>query len=119
MMEQITSKGKGVLIEKIMDHDVNDAVRKEFDGESGNSGKFPLLEWNQSSQVEMVAKEMVVEKVVDGQDVVSDGDVIPNESYAAIVAQEGVFLGDDEDVIPDELYGVIVAQEGVFLVLLR
>ncbi|GKD63189.1 hypothetical protein Tco_1305297 [Tanacetum coccineum] len=51
MMEQMTSKGKGVVIEEIMDHDVNDVVGKEFDGESGNSGKLPLLEWNQSSQV--------------------------------------------------------------------
>ncbi|GJS35385.1 hypothetical protein Tco_0533767 [Tanacetum coccineum] len=228
-----------------MDHDVNDAIGKEFDGESGNSGKLPLLEWNQSSQarkdgtvvdndfcdfdsyneflppwsaeimitnrtkrlidefefkkllaeidyvfglenssqdslefpyeidfeqemeellnygpnevdfeqrmeellyydtddgasisgrkgilrlglvmkrgcgsVEMVAEEMVVEKAVDGNDggdVVSDGDAIPDELYAAIVAQEGVFSADDGDVIPDELYGVIVAQEGVFL----
>ncbi|GKC93834.1 hypothetical protein Tco_1159276, partial [Tanacetum coccineum] len=27
MMERMTSKGKGVVIEEIMDHDVNDAVR--------------------------------------------------------------------------------------------
>nr|GEY69731.1 zinc finger, CCHC-type [Tanacetum cinerariifolium] len=39
MMKQITSKGKGVLLEEIIDHDVNDAVRKEFDGESGNRVK--------------------------------------------------------------------------------
>nr|GEZ27140.1 hypothetical protein [Tanacetum cinerariifolium] len=45
------SKGDGVVIEEIVDHDVKDAVRKEFDGESGNSDKLPLLEWNQSSQV--------------------------------------------------------------------
>ncbi|GKG16767.1 hypothetical protein Tco_0361724, partial [Tanacetum coccineum] len=64
------------------------------------------------------AEEMVIEKAVDGNDggdVVSDGDAIPDELYAAIVAQEGVFSADDGDVIPDELYGVIVAQEGVFL----
>ncbi|GJS62015.1 RNA-directed DNA polymerase, eukaryota, reverse transcriptase zinc-binding domain protein [Tanacetum coccineum] len=50
MMERMTSKGKGVVIEEIMDHDVNDVVGKEFDSESGNSGKLPLLEWHQSSQ---------------------------------------------------------------------
>ncbi|GJT16411.1 hypothetical protein Tco_0875117 [Tanacetum coccineum] len=50
MMEQMTSKGKGVVIEEIVDNDV-DAVGKEFDGESGNSGKLLLLKWNQSSQV--------------------------------------------------------------------
>nr|GEW05143.1 hypothetical protein [Tanacetum cinerariifolium] len=38
MMKRMTSKGKGVWIEEIVDHDVNDAVRKEFDGKSGNRG---------------------------------------------------------------------------------
>ncbi|GKF20342.1 hypothetical protein Tco_0068980 [Tanacetum coccineum] len=45
MIERMTSKGKGVVIEEIMDHDV---VGKEFDSESGNNGKLRLLEWNQS-----------------------------------------------------------------------
>ncbi|GJS25157.1 hypothetical protein Tco_0453789 [Tanacetum coccineum] len=50
-MEQMTSKAKGVVIEEIIDHDVNDVVGKDFDGESGNSGKLSLLKWNQSNQV--------------------------------------------------------------------
>ncbi|GJY63307.1 hypothetical protein Tco_0464767 [Tanacetum coccineum] len=50
MMKRMTSKGKGVVTEEFMDHDVNDVVGKEFDGESGNNGKLPLLEWNQSTQ---------------------------------------------------------------------
>nr|GEV65740.1 transposase, MuDR [Tanacetum cinerariifolium] len=33
MIEGMTSKGKGVVIEEIMDHDVSDAVGKEFDSE--------------------------------------------------------------------------------------
>ncbi|GJZ65324.1 ty3-gypsy retrotransposon protein, partial [Tanacetum coccineum] len=37
LMEQVTSKGKVVLIEEIVDHDVNDVVRKELDADSGNS----------------------------------------------------------------------------------
>ncbi|GKC45248.1 hypothetical protein Tco_1062970 [Tanacetum coccineum] len=37
MMEQMTSKDKGVVKEEIMDHDVNDVVGKEFDGERGKS----------------------------------------------------------------------------------
>ncbi|GJW44397.1 hypothetical protein Tco_0073196 [Tanacetum coccineum] len=45
MMERMMSMGKGVVIEEIVDHDV---VGKEFDSESGNSGKLRLLEWNQS-----------------------------------------------------------------------
>nr|GEW56200.1 hypothetical protein [Tanacetum cinerariifolium] len=50
-MKQMTSKGKGVVIEEIVDHDFNDVVGKDFDGESGNSGKLSLLECNQSCQV--------------------------------------------------------------------
>ncbi|GJW73730.1 hypothetical protein Tco_0133100 [Tanacetum coccineum] len=42
MIEGMTSKGKGVMIEEIMDHDVNDVVGKEFDSENGNSRKLPL-----------------------------------------------------------------------------
>ncbi|GJX94245.1 hypothetical protein Tco_0348831 [Tanacetum coccineum] len=51
MMERMTSKGKGTLIQEIMDDDVNDVVRKEFDGDSGNSGKLPLLIFHQTTQV--------------------------------------------------------------------
>ncbi|GJZ18265.1 hypothetical protein Tco_0554388 [Tanacetum coccineum] len=35
-------EGKAVLIEKIRDHDVKDAVEKELDADSGNSSKIPL-----------------------------------------------------------------------------
>nr|GEW18980.1 hypothetical protein [Tanacetum cinerariifolium] len=50
MMERITSKVKGMVIEEIVDHDVNDVVGKEFDGESRKSGKLSLLEWNQTNK---------------------------------------------------------------------
>ncbi|PWA45148.1 hypothetical protein CTI12_AA513730 [Artemisia annua] len=40
------SKGKGVVIEEIVDHDVNDDVGKDVDGETGNTGKLLLLEWH-------------------------------------------------------------------------
>lgn len=49
--------------------------------------------------VEVVAEEKVVEGVIDGEQVVCDGDVIPDDLYVAIVAQVGVFLDDDGDVI--------------------
>ncbi|GKC10254.1 hypothetical protein Tco_1001864 [Tanacetum coccineum] len=45
------SKGKGVVIEEIMeDHDVKDAVRKGFASESENSGKLLLLKWHDSNE---------------------------------------------------------------------
>ncbi|GJT13752.1 hypothetical protein Tco_0860794 [Tanacetum coccineum] len=43
IMERMKSKGKDVLIEEIVDHDVNDAVGKEFDTNGGNNGKLPLF----------------------------------------------------------------------------
>ncbi|PWA66303.1 hypothetical protein CTI12_AA328520 [Artemisia annua] len=46
MIERMMTKGKGV------DHDVNDAVGKDLDGETGNSGKLLLLEWHKTSQPE-------------------------------------------------------------------
>ncbi|PWA77159.1 hypothetical protein CTI12_AA125040 [Artemisia annua] len=46
MMERMMSKGKGVVIEEIVDHDVNDGVGKDVDGENGNTGKLLLLEWH-------------------------------------------------------------------------
>ncbi|PWA70834.1 hypothetical protein CTI12_AA285380 [Artemisia annua] len=44
MMERMMSKGKGVVIEEIVDHDVNDDVGKDVDGETGNIEKLLLLE---------------------------------------------------------------------------
>ncbi|GJZ15955.1 hypothetical protein Tco_0551632 [Tanacetum coccineum] len=35
-------------LKELEDHDVNDVGGKEFDSESGNSGKLPLLEWHNS-----------------------------------------------------------------------
>ncbi|PWA96198.1 hypothetical protein CTI12_AA040590 [Artemisia annua] len=52
MIERMMTKGKGVVIEEIVDHDVNDAVGKDVDGETGNSGKLLLLEWHKTSQPE-------------------------------------------------------------------
>ncbi|PWA85111.1 hypothetical protein CTI12_AA153160 [Artemisia annua] len=52
MMERMMSKGKGVVIEEIVDHDVNDDVGKDVDGETGNTGKLLLLEWHETSQPE-------------------------------------------------------------------
>ncbi|GJZ52841.1 hypothetical protein Tco_0607726 [Tanacetum coccineum] len=49
-MKRMTSKGKGVVIEETMDHDVNDAIGKEFDVESGTIVKLTLLEWNRKNQ---------------------------------------------------------------------
>ena len=46
MIDRMMSKSKGVVIEEIMDRDVNYAVGKDLDGENGNSGKLPLLEWH-------------------------------------------------------------------------
>ncbi|PWA49281.1 hypothetical protein CTI12_AA481420 [Artemisia annua] len=46
MMERMMTKGKGVVIEEIVDHDVNDAVGKDVDGETGDTGKLLLLEWH-------------------------------------------------------------------------
>ncbi|GJY66089.1 hypothetical protein Tco_0468327 [Tanacetum coccineum] len=51
MPERMASKGKGVLIEENVDHDVNDVVGKEFDGDTKNSGKLPLLTFHYTSQV--------------------------------------------------------------------
>nr|GEV34569.1 hypothetical protein [Tanacetum cinerariifolium] len=65
---------------------------------------------------ERVAKEMVAEEAVDGDDgeqVVSNGLVILDELYDTIVAQEEGFLVDDGDVIPDEVVAEVVAQKGV------
>nr|GEV12166.1 hypothetical protein [Tanacetum cinerariifolium] len=42
MMKRMTSKGKAKLIEEIVDHDVSDAVGKEFDAHSRNSDKLSL-----------------------------------------------------------------------------
>ncbi|PWA77147.1 aminopeptidase [Artemisia annua] len=52
MMERMMTKGKGVVIEEIVDHDVNDNVGKDVDGETGNTGKLLLLEWHKTSQPE-------------------------------------------------------------------
>nr|GEV16202.1 hypothetical protein [Tanacetum cinerariifolium] len=51
LMERMTSKGKAVLIEEIVDHDVNDVVGNELDADSRNSGKIPLVTFNQTSHV--------------------------------------------------------------------
>ncbi|GKG41564.1 hypothetical protein Tco_0473315, partial [Tanacetum coccineum] len=59
----------------------------------------------------MVAEEAVDED--DSEHVVFAGDVILEELYVVIIAQEGVFPADDGDVIPNELYAEMVAQEGV------
>nr|GFA42871.1 hypothetical protein [Tanacetum cinerariifolium] len=62
---------------------------------------------------EVVASEMVEKEVfdgVDGEQVVSD-DVIPNDVYAAMVAQYIVLSVVDANVIPDEVYAVMIAQQ--------
>ncbi|PWA56993.1 hypothetical protein CTI12_AA411040 [Artemisia annua] len=46
MMVRMMSMGKGVVIEEIVDHEVNDDVGKDVDGETGNTGKLLLLEWH-------------------------------------------------------------------------
>ncbi|GJS23248.1 hypothetical protein Tco_0451880 [Tanacetum coccineum] len=65
-------------------------------------------------QVEVVAEEMVTEEAVDvddGEHVVSDGGLIPEELYAAIITQEGVGPVDDGDVIPDEVVTEIMLED--------
>ncbi|PWA36674.1 hypothetical protein CTI12_AA597560 [Artemisia annua] len=49
---RMMTKGKGVVIEEVVDHDINDAVGKDLDVETGNSGKLLLLEWHKTSQPE-------------------------------------------------------------------
>jgi hypothetical protein len=46
MMDRMMTKGKGVVIEEIVDDDLNEAAGKGVDGETGNSGKLLLLEWH-------------------------------------------------------------------------
>ncbi|GJX55566.1 hypothetical protein Tco_0285463 [Tanacetum coccineum] len=48
MMEQMTSTK---LIKEIVDDDVNDTVGKEFDADSGNSGKLSLVTFHQTNHV--------------------------------------------------------------------
>ncbi|GJW23841.1 hypothetical protein Tco_0037652 [Tanacetum coccineum] len=70
-MEQVTSKGKAVLIEEIVDHDVNDVVRKELDADSGNSGKIPLVTFHQTNHVRKYVT-IVATNFRDEQDVLND-----------------------------------------------
>ncbi|GKA27173.1 hypothetical protein Tco_0713341 [Tanacetum coccineum] len=51
IIERMKSKGKAVLIEEIMDHDVNDAVGKDLDADSGNIGRIPLVTFHQTNHV--------------------------------------------------------------------
>ncbi|GJY23107.1 transposase, MuDR [Tanacetum coccineum] len=51
MMERMTSNGKAMLIEEIMNHDVNDVIGKEVDVDIGNSGKLPLVTFHQTNHV--------------------------------------------------------------------
>ncbi|GKB87251.1 hypothetical protein Tco_0959523 [Tanacetum coccineum] len=55
MMKRMTSKGKGVVIEETVDHDVNDAIGKEFDVESGTS--FPP-QWSVELMIANKTKRM-------------------------------------------------------------
>nr|GEW54648.1 hypothetical protein [Tanacetum cinerariifolium] len=123
MMEKMTSKGKGVVIKEIENHDV---VGNEFDSEIGNSevDQENDVEWQddpyhlvdepgETKEItdifveldqaideldQVVATEMVAEEAVDGEHVVSDRE---------LVAQEGVGPFDDGDVISNE----VVAEE--------
>ncbi|GJV95313.1 hypothetical protein Tco_1546890 [Tanacetum coccineum] len=51
LMERMTSKGKAMLIEEIVDHDVNDPIGNELDADSRNNGKIPLVTFDQTSHV--------------------------------------------------------------------
>ncbi|GKB58564.1 hypothetical protein Tco_0914750 [Tanacetum coccineum] len=64
--------------------------------------------------VDLVAEEHVEEEAFDGdegEEVFSDGEVIPHEVYDVMVAHEGVLYAEDGDVIPTEVYDAMVAQE--------
>ncbi|GKC44633.1 hypothetical protein Tco_1062355, partial [Tanacetum coccineum] len=64
--------------------------------------------------VDLVAEEHVEEEAFDGdegEEVFSDGEVIPHEVYAVMVAHEGFLYTEDGDVIPTEVYDAMVAQE--------
>ncbi|GJW23838.1 hypothetical protein Tco_0037649 [Tanacetum coccineum] len=92
-MERMTSKGKSVVIEEIVDHDVNNVVGKEFDGENENGGKLPLLEWIQSSQV---GNDGIV---VDNDFCVfdSDNEFPPPWSAERMIANRKKMLSDELD----------------------
>ncbi|GJY97560.1 hypothetical protein Tco_1240272 [Tanacetum coccineum] len=82
MLEEMMSKGKGVVIEEIVkDHDVKDAVGKGFASESENSGKLLLLKWYDSNKVG------------------NDGNVVEIETEASTSKVAPLFEGiNDNDV---------------------
>ncbi|PWA56305.1 hypothetical protein CTI12_AA421470 [Artemisia annua] len=86
MMERMMTKGKGVVIEEIVDHDVNDAVGKDVDGETGNGGKLLLLEWHKTSQPE---------KAGPLYDTNSDNDFSPTFCAEKMIANHSKRLSDE------------------------
>ncbi|PWA44826.1 hypothetical protein CTI12_AA523050 [Artemisia annua] len=90
MMERMMTKGKGVVIEEIVDHDVNDAVGKEVDGETGNTGKLLLLEWHKECH-----KTSQPEKAGPLYDTDSDNDFPPTFCAEKMIANHSKRLSDE------------------------
>ncbi|PWA52790.1 transposase, MuDR [Artemisia annua] len=119
MMERMMSKGKGVVIEEIVDHDVNDNVGKDVDGETGNTEKLLLLsdEFQFRRLLEEIDQEFMVEDssedslestdVLDFDDAyyddTSDGCTISGKEVDihTRISDEEVDLGKDVDWTDD------------------
>ncbi|PWA82807.1 hypothetical protein CTI12_AA175090 [Artemisia annua] len=90
MTERMMTKGKGVVIEEIVDHNVNDAVGKDVDGETGNTGKLLLLEWHKEWH-----KTSQPEKAGPLYDTDSDNDFLPIFCAEKMIANHSKRLSDE------------------------
>lgn len=89
MMDRMMTKGKGVVIEEIVDDDVNEAAGKGVDGETGNSGKLLLLEWHKTSQPEKAGPVFYTD---------SDSDFLPTfcaEKKSKMIANHTKRMSDE------------------------
>ncbi|GKA79043.1 hypothetical protein Tco_0785580 [Tanacetum coccineum] len=130
IIERMTSKDKGVLIEENMDHDVNDGVGKEFDGDNGNSDvdQGINVEWQDDPYHNVdeheEPKEIMdmfadLDQVTEDQDVTylfaiyeqPIDDVVPFKVVAeeTIHGDDGEQVGFDKDVFQMKLYDAMVA----------
>ncbi|GJW95534.1 vacuolar proton-inorganic pyrophosphatase [Tanacetum coccineum] len=115
-----------------VDHDVNDAIGKEFDVESGTidepeepeeiSDMFAKLDKALDELDHVIEAKNITELFAIYDQATDDvGDVVPVDVVAEEMVAKEVVDGDDSeqvvydmDVIPDGLYTAIVAQKGVF-----
>ncbi|GJU71012.1 hypothetical protein Tco_1262417 [Tanacetum coccineum] len=87
----MASKGNVVLIEEIVNHDFNDAIGKEFDADSGNSSKLPLVIFHQTSYVR---KDGIV-VVNDFRVIDSDNEFPPPWSAIKMIGDRTKRLSDE------------------------